>query len=233
AGSISLTAHPDYRVGGTGGPLSSYIKLSNHRRVIAEFTRYAQRIPTIPAAPPLRLGDLVQARPQPPPAPSWSAIFLRAYGLVCARFSHLRRAWISWPTARLYEHPHSVAAVAVEREWQGEQTLFCGLILEPEHTPLHEIQGQLDRYKNDDVPSISRYRRQLISARLPTLLQRFFVWQKLDLCGERRVKYVGTFGLTNYGMLGAESLHPLGPQTTVMTLGPISPAGETTVKLVY
>ena len=68
---------------------------------------------------------------------------------------------------------------------------------------------------------------------MPTLLQRFFLWQKLDLSGPRRVKYIGTFGLTNYGMLGAESLHPRGPQTTVLTLGPIRPAGETTVKLVY
>jgi pyruvate/2-oxoglutarate dehydrogenase complex dihydrolipoamide acyltransferase (E2) component len=59
------------------------------------------------------------------------------------------------------------------------------------------------------------------------------MWQKLDISGKQRAKYIGTFGFTNYGMLGAESLHPLGPTTTVMTLSPISPDGDVTVKLVY
>ncbi len=213
--------------------MSSYVRVSNYRRALTELLRYSQRIPTVPVARRLQLGDLARARLERPHAPSWSAIFLRAYGLVCSRFSHLRRCWISWPRARLYEHPHSVAAVAVEREWQGEQMLFCALIRNPEQAPLEDIQLWLDRFKNAEVPTIKRYRQQLLFAKLPTLLQRLFLWLKLDLSGPRRVKYFGTFALTNYGMLGAESLHPLGPQTTVMTLGPLSPDGETTVKLVY
>ena len=39
--------------------------------------------------------------------------------------------------------------------------------------------------------------------------------------------------LTSYGALGAESLHPISPLTTTMTYGPISPAGEVIVKLIY
>ena len=39
--------------------------------------------------------------------------------------------------------------------------------------------------------------------------------------------------VSSYGSLGAEQLHPLTPLTTLLTFGPISPAGEVVVKLIY
>jgi hypothetical protein len=60
-----------------------------------------------------------------------------------------------------------------------------------------------------------------------------FWWSTLNVSGFKRAKRFGTFGLTSYGALGAESLHPISPLTTTLTFGPISPTGEVVVKLIY
>ena len=44
---------------------------------------------------------------------------------------------------------------------------------------------------------------------------------------------MGTFGLSSYGSLGAESLHPMSPLTTTLTYGPIDEHGRVCVKLIY
>lgn len=213
--------------------MSDRIKLSSCRRALAAMLRYAQRMPTIPVACRMNLADVAAARRSTASPPSWSSIFIRAYGLTCARFDQLRRSWISWPRPYLYQHPHSVCAAAIEREWEGEQVVLPGLIGQPEENSLDGIQQQLRRYQDADVWSIAGYRRSVRFGYLPSFVQRLLLWHKLDVSGERRARYFGTFGFSNYGMLGAESLHPIGPQTTVMTLGPMSPAGDITVKLVY
>src|SRR5580700_6304799 len=103
--------------------MSNIIRLSHARRAIAGMLRYTHTIPTIPVARKMNVAQLVQARQEYASRHTWSAIFMRAYGLVCVRFPHLRRAWISWPFHHLYEHPYSRCAVAVEREWQGEKVV--------------------------------------------------------------------------------------------------------------
>jgi 2-oxoacid dehydrogenases acyltransferase (catalytic domain) len=213
--------------------MSDRIKLSSCRRSLTAMLRYAQQIPTIPVAYRMNLADVAAARRRHTSPPSWSSILIRAYGITCGKFPQLRRTWISWPRPYLYQHPHSVCAAAIEREWEGEQVVLPGLIGNPENCTLDAIQQQLRRYQDAEVWSISGYRRSIRFGYLPRFVQRLFMWQKLDVSGERRARYVGTFGFSNYGMLGAESLHPIGPQTTVMSLGPMSPAGEITVKLVY
>src|SRR4029079_14632963 len=66
-----------------------------------------------------------------------------------------------------------------------------------------------------------------------TPIRRLLWWSTLNISGFKRAKRFGTFGLTSYGALGAESLHPISPLTTTMTYGPISPAGDVVVKLIY
>ena len=70
-------------------------------------------------------------------------------------------------------------------------------------------------------------------SRAPTPVRRLLWWSTLNISGFKRAKRFGTFGLTSYGALGAESLHPISPLTTTLTFGPISPAGEVIVKLIY
>jgi len=195
--------------------------------------RHARRIPTVPVARRMELAELASARLRASPRVSWTSIFIRAYGLVAVRYSHLRRVWVSWPKAHLFELPFSDCRVVVERQWQGETALFFGEIAGPEGFSLDEIHALLRGYKTCDIPSNPYYRRQLRLARLPAPLRRLALWRALNTSGRRRVKYAGTFGITNYGMLGSESLHPIGPATTAITLGPIDDGGSVTVKIVY
>jgi pyruvate/2-oxoglutarate dehydrogenase complex dihydrolipoamide acyltransferase (E2) component len=44
---------------------------------------------------------------------------------------------------------------------------------------------------------------------------------------------MGTFGLSVYSGLGAESLHPLSPLTTTLNYGVISARGAVTVRVTY
>lgn len=213
--------------------MGTTIPLSNGRRALAAFLEYSRKIPTIPVNRPINVAALARTRSQSVSSVSWTAIFIRAYGIVSARFSELRRAWVSWPYPYLYEHPHSACAVAVERDWEGEKVVLKGLIRAPESATLAEIHNHLRDFQTADVWSVSGFRSTLRFGSLPTWLQRLVLWRKLDTSGARRVKYFGTFGMSNYGMLGAESLHPLGPQTTVMTLSPIRPNGDLNVKIVY
>ena len=65
-------------------------------------------------------------------------------------------------------------------------------------------------------------------------MRRLFWWVTLNVSGYKRCKRFGTFGLTSYGNLGAENLHPISPLTTTLTYGPIDPAtGRVVVKLIY
>jgi len=71
-------------------------------------------------------------------------------------------------------------------------------------------------------------------SRVPRPVRRLLWWSTLNVSGFKRAKRFGTFGLTSYGSLGAESLHPISPLTTTLTYGPIDPAtGQVVVKLIY
>ena len=70
-------------------------------------------------------------------------------------------------------------------------------------------------------------------SRVPTTIRRFLWWATLNVSGVKRSKRFGTFGLTSYGSLGAESLHPISPLTTTVTFGPIDPFGAVCVKIIY
>ena len=58
------------------------------------------------------------------------------------------------------------------------------------------------------------------------------MWLGLNLPRSRPNQF-GTFGLTVYSSLGAESLHPLSALTTTLTYGVIQPDGSVNVRLVY
>jgi hypothetical protein len=67
---------------------------------------------------------------------------------------------------------------------------------------------------------------------LPRPLRRALWWVGLNW-GRQRANYFGTFGLSVYSALKAESLHPLSPVTTLLNYGPISPGGDVDVRIIY
>jgi len=213
--------------------MSRIVKLTPPRRALIAFLEHAKEIPTVPVARQINLSDLMNARAQITQPPSWSAIFMRAYALVSGPFNQLRRSWLSWPYARMYEHPVSVCSVAVEREWQGERYVFYGKVEQPEERTLEFVNDALLHLQTEEIRKVRAFRNVLRLGKLPLFLQRLALSAHDDFSGPRRVRSLGTFALSNYGMLGAESLHPIGLNTTILTLGPISPKADVTVKVVY
>lgn len=207
--------------------------LSPARKFVADMLHFAKQVPSIPVARTMRVAAVAQARAACPARPSWTALFMKAYGFVCQRHSGLRQALIAWPWEHLYEHPISVCGAVVEREHDGEHILLGVQIRAPEGKTLQEIDEYLRRVKETPIEEIGYFRRVFFMGRLPKWLRRFLWWQTLHLSGYKRAKRLGTFGLSSYGRLGAEQIHPLGPLTTLLTFGPINSAGEVVVKIVY
>lgn len=214
-------------------PASRTLGLSVPRRLICDLVHFAQRVPTVPVERRMRLGALAAARSRALERPGWCAIFTKAYARVCERRPELRRAFLSFPYARLYEHGLVVASVAVERSYAGEDAVFFASVRAPGALPLPQLDGELRRFKDDPVESIASFRRGLRLSRLPRPLRRLAWSIGLNAWGRKRAHYFGTFGVSVYAGLGAASLHPLSPLTTTLNYGVIEPDGGVDVRLVY
>jgi hypothetical protein len=215
-------------------PKGRSLPLSGPRKFIIDLVHYASQVPSIPVARTLDVGPLIEARRRHPLKPSWAALFMRAYAQVCAAHPPLRRAYLAFPWPRLYEHPISVCAMAFEREHEGEEGIFVGLFRAAENPTLGDLQAAVNWYKDTPPAEIGFYRQALRVSRLPRPLRRFLWWTTLNVSGFKRAKRFGTFGLSTYGSLGAESLHPISPLTTTLTYGPIDPeTGRVVLKLIY
>jgi hypothetical protein len=209
------------------------LALSLPRRVMCDLLAFAKDIPSVPVQRHLNVAAVAAARGVVPDAPGWCAIFARAYGIAAARFPELRRAYLTLPRPHLYEHPCSVASIAFEREYRGEKAVFWGHLRAPERQTLWQLQAQIKHFKEAPVESVRAFRRPLFVARLPLPLRRFLWWLGLNLSGKKRAGYFGTFGISVYSGLGAESLHPISPLTGTLNYGLVRPDGGVCVRLVY
>jgi hypothetical protein len=180
----------------------------------------------------MALSALVAARTAVPDRPCWPAVFLKAYSLVAADFPPLRRAYLGFPWPHLREYPTTVASIAVEREYRGESCVFFGRISDPGNLPLREVDARIRVFAEAPVETVRPFRKMLSVAALPCLLRRALLWLGLNMPRTRPGQF-GTFGLSVYSSLGAESLHPLSPLTTTVTYGVIDPDGTVAVRLIY
>lgn len=210
-----------------------YIPISASRRIIMDLMHEARQVPSIPVQRVIELKDLVSIRRNTQPRISWFVIFMKAFSLVAKDHPQLRRSLLSWPWIRFYDHPYSNCSLAIEREHRGELCLFFSQFRGPESQSLLDLQKALDRYKSAPVESMGMYRRVLHIGNLPRLLRKFLWWSSLNVSGSKRAKRMGTFGVTSYGSLGAESLHPISPLSFTMNFGPISKEGTVALKIIY
>jgi hypothetical protein len=209
------------------------LPITGPRRFIIDLIHFARQVPSTPVARTVNLAKLLEARAQHPSRPSWQVLFMKAYALVGANHPPLRRALLQFPWPRLYEHPWMNCALAIERSYQGEPGVFVGLFRAPEQQTIAQLQEALTWYKHQPLEKVGFYRQALRVSQAPTPIRRLLWWSTLNVSGFKRAKRFGTFGLSSYGALGAESLHPISPLTTTLTFGPISPAGDVVIKLIY
>jgi hypothetical protein len=180
----------------------------------------------------MALAEVVAAREAVAERPCWPAVFVKAYAHVCRDLPVLRRAYVRLPWPSLCEYEKTVASVAVEREYENEPCVFFGRISDPASLPLPEVHSRIRHFAEAPLESVKPFRKMLAMARWPGPLRRTLMWFGLNLPRTRPGQF-GTFGLSVYSSLGAESLHPLSPLTTTLNYGTIDAAGKVWVRVIY
>ncbi len=210
-----------------------YFAVSPSRRIIMDLMHEARQVPSIPVQRKIDVRELDAVRRCTDPKISWFVIFMKAFALVAEQNPQLRRSLIKYPWYRFYDHPISICSLAVEREIEDEPALFFAHFRAPEEQSLVELQDALAYYKKSPIQNVGLYRRALKIGKLPIVLRRMLWWSTLNFSGVKRAKRLGTFGITSYGALGAESLHPISPLTCTFNFGPISSEGKVLIKIIY
>jgi hypothetical protein len=214
-------------------PKGRNLSLSLPRRFICDLLHFARRVPTVPVQRRMNLAAVVEARQAAVPRPSWPAIFTKAYAFVCAARPELRRCYLSFPRPHLYEHPISVASIAVERRLGDEDAVLFGHVNAAERLSVTELDLRLKAFKELPVDRVGAFRHALRVSSLPGPLRRLAWWFGLNVFGRKRAHFLGTYGVSTYAGLGAASLHPLSPLTTTLNYGVIDAAGQVDVRLIY
>lgn len=123
--------------------------------------------------------------------------------------------------------------LAMEKVIQNENAILFLKLREPEYLPLVEIQQRIQTAKGMSPDQNANFRLAMGVSRLPMFLRRLLWWITLEWSGPWRARKFGTFGLSSYGALGADSLHPLSPLTATLNFGPISEEGTVRVRVIY
>ncbi|HVY20064.1 MAG TPA: hypothetical protein VHA70_08270 [Bauldia sp.] len=207
-----------------------FVPLSLGRRLVVDLTRL--HVPSVPVQRVMNVAPLMAARAAAKNKPSWPAMFAKAYALVAEEEPILRRAYVKLPSPRLYEYPTSSVSLVVEREYQGEMIVLTLIIFDVAGKPLLSLTETVRNAKTAPLDEIRTFRRMLDLARWPTPIRRAIWWLGLNI-GRQRGNYFGTFGLTVYSGLGAESLHPISPLTGVLNYGVIAADGDVAVRIMY
>jgi hypothetical protein len=208
------------------------VRLSLPRRIVIDLLHFGLKTPTIPVQRQMSLTPLLAARASCKEPPRWTAIFVKAYALVAQEFVELRRAYIGGPWPHLYEYEMSRASVVIERDYQGEPCLFTLKIKDPIAHSLRSLSDLLNDANTSSIDSLKDFQTALRIARLPRPLRRILWWLVLNI-GVSREHFFGTFMISVYSALNAESVHPISPSTTLLNYGVINSEGLVTVRIIY
>jgi hypothetical protein len=208
------------------------VRLSLPRRTIVDLLHFAAAVPSVPVQKRIRLKAVASARAACRNRPRWTAIFAKAHALVAREFPDFRRAFVKFPWPMLYEYPLSNANIVIERDYEGEPGIFSILIKDPASLSLPELGRILEHASTAPINDIKEFRRLLRISALPRPLRRLLWWVGLNW-GRQRSNFFGTFALSVYSALDAESLHPLTPLTTLLNYGVIDSDGDVSVRIIY
>ncbi len=214
-------------------PVGRWIPLSRTRLLVADLMHFAQQVPLVVVERRMDLGALAAARRACAVRPSWSGLFARAFAIVAARRPELRRSYMSFPWPHLYEHPKSVAAIAMARDWDGEETPFIVHLSAPDRQPLGDFDARFRHFRDCPLQDFSALRRARRLVMLPRPLRRLMWWTALNVHGPTRARFVGTFAVSSIAALGAGVLQLLSPTTCTLHFGLMDTKGNLDVRLTF
>jgi hypothetical protein len=207
-----------------------YLPLSPARVFIADLSEAARRMPQGVIVRRIDVSALVAARrrsAKPIPMP---AFFVKAWAECARELPELRRSYVGLPWPRLYEHPFSVASVIVENRLDGEAVIFPARVKAPAERSLSEVAEDIVAAVSSPVADVARNHEILIVSRLPRPIRRLIWWLVFNR-PKLRQHYVGTFGVSALGHLGATITYPVSPLTIFLGYGPIGADGMVDVTL--
>jgi hypothetical protein len=200
--------------------------------MVIDFLYFARALPTVPVQKHLSIADLVAARAACRDRPRWTAMFVKAFALVADEMPELRRAYVKLPWPHLYEYPTSKASIMIERNYRGEPALCPVSVKDPSHQSLVAIGDVLDHASSIPLEKLKEFQRWKRLTRVPRPLRRLLWWIGLNI-GRQRGNFFGTFGVSVYSALNAESLHPMSPLTALLNYGVIDKSGRVTARIMY
>lgn len=209
------------------------LPLSLPRRFIGDLTHCARAVPLATVQRRMRLADVADARRAALGRPGWCALFTRAYAAVAARRPLLRRAYVPYPRAHLYEHSFNIAAVAVARPVGDEEAVFFVHLRSPEEQSLRDLDRYLRQARERPLEEMALFRRVLSMSRLPQPLRRLMWWWGTQFSGCRRARHLGTFGVSPVSSFGAVSPHLLTPVTSALNYGVVADDGTVDAYLTF
>ena len=207
------------------------LPLSPFRKLVVDLMHFSQQVPAVVAERRMDLSRLLAARRASASRPSWTVLFTKAYSLVGRDYPQLRRSYLKFPWPHLYEHPHNVVALNVERRLTGEDiVLFC-LIRSPENRSLEELDALVRQHKQEPVEQLRSYQRAVGVSRIPWPLRRWFWWGALNVFGRRRCHNFGTFSVSSVASRGAGLLHLAPVLTSALHYGLFDEQGRIEVRV--
>jgi hypothetical protein len=125
-----------------------------------------------------------------------------------------------------------VVGIMTERDYHGEPALCPISVKDPASQPLSAIGELIERASTAPLESLKEFRRWKRIAGMPRPLRRLLWWMGLNI-GRQRGNFFGTFAVSVYSALNAESLHPLSTYTALLNYGVIDGNGHVAVRIIY
>jgi hypothetical protein len=179
----------------------------------------------------INVAPVAAARKLRRPPVGWGAIWVKAISLACRKWPELRTSYLPFPWPRLYLHPHGVATMVVEREWNGLPAVFFDQVKRPELLSLMEIDVILRGLKRRPVESVGGYRRLIRFSRLPWILRRPLWSFALQWSGWLRSQYFGTYSVHSFPVRRAQVMQSTTPISFSLIYGLVNPDGDVLVQL--
>jgi hypothetical protein len=186
---------------------------------------FASKPPVVGGTGFLQPAAVALARRNHQPLISWGAILTRAIALTSRKWPELRQVYMPLPWPHLYEHPHCIATLAIEREWHGSKAVFFDQVHAPEEKSLREIEIQILGMKRAKVESIGGFRRLIRITRCPLPIRRMIWRSTLYGSGRLKSRYFGTFSLNMVDSRRTHTTQSLTPVTISVQYGPIEQDG--------
>lgn len=206
--------------------------LSLGRRIVCDLVHVTRPKCTAAGDRVMQLADVIAARQQASPRPSWGAIMIKAFALAAIRHPQMRQAYFEFPWGHIGEYESQVASVVVPRRIGDEEVCFLAPLSSPENQSLQDLDAKLRRYREAPIEEIRAFRETLRVARLPQFLRRWLLWLGLHVLPSQRVRHFGTFAVTTASPYGANVVAVPTFGNPLMHYGSFSETGEIRVGLV-